>query len=113
MLKGHIDQIGQGWYIKYATTLDSEPTLRILWWKIESVARNPFRAGSPSVGDEVTRLSGQQGWTGPGYTVYLPGDQEAEKVETVAVPCPPARGKPTRWRDGRWEKLLARGWVPA
>ena len=112
MLTGHIDQIGQCLYVKYSTTLFSEPTLKMSWWKIERVTQNPFSVGSPTVGDEVTSQSSGSGWVGSGYTVYC-GSNDAEKVEFAPFPCPPARGKPTRWHDGRWEKRMARGWVPA
>ena len=27
--------------------------------------------------------------------------------------APKSGGKPTRWNDGRWEKLTAKGWVSA
>jgi hypothetical protein len=41
------------------------------------------------------------------------GSTPAETVERVEVHPPAAGGKQLRWHDGRWEKLLARGWVSA
>ena len=37
----------------------------------------------------------------------------AEKVDRVAIPPPTVGKREIRWRDGRWEKLMAKGWVPA
>jgi hypothetical protein len=110
---GNIDKIGEDLYVKYSMTFSDEPTRQTLWWKIERVVPNPFRMGWPAVGDEVTMRPSGGAWSGPGYLVYFTGAKDAEKVERVPVPCPATRGKPSRWNDGRWEKLLAKGWVPA
>jgi hypothetical protein len=43
--------------------------------------------------------------------VELRGDSRAERVETEPYPCPKLRaGIETRYRDGRWQKLLKSGW---
>jgi hypothetical protein len=115
VLKGTIDIIGNNVYVKYSTTFDSEPTRQTLWWKIDTVRAHPWSAarGWPEKGDDVTSESGTEGWRAAGYTVHFPGDRQAEKVEREPVACPKTRGKETRWCNGRWEKLLAKGWVPA
>lgn len=41
------------------------------------------------------------------------GSARAELVERDAVPPPVVGRRELRWRDGRWEKLLAKGWVAA
>lgn len=42
------------------------------------------------------------------------GDVEPVKVEHAGAPRPKVRkGIEVRWRDGHWQKLLKRGWVPA
>lgn len=33
------------------------------------------------------------------------------KHEIIPIPCPPARGKETRWHNGKWQKLLRKGWI--
>jgi len=113
MLTGQIDKIGEDLYVRYSSTFSNEPTRQTLWWKIDSVSRCPFQVGWPAVGDEVRSSAGAHGWSGAGYTVHFSGSKEAEKVVREPVACPATRGKPARWRDGRWEKLMARGWVPA
>jgi hypothetical protein len=40
------------------------------------------------------------------------GQTKSIKTETIDVPRPKCRVE-TRWRDGRWEKLLRKGWVAA
>lgn len=115
MLKGAIDMIGNNIYVKYSTTLESEPTRRTLWWKVDVVLPQPWSSARrwPEIGDEVTSVSGSDEWRATGYSVSFPGNRQAEKVECEPVPCPKTRGKEARWRNGRWEKLLAKGWVPA
>jgi len=115
MLTGTIETIGGNMYVKYSTTLDSEPTRKTVWWKIDSVRPHAWSSARrwPETGDEVTSVSGSDEWRAAGYAVHFPGDRQAEKVEYEPVPCPKTRGKQARWRDGRWEKLLAKGWVPA
>jgi hypothetical protein len=45
--------------------------------------------------------------------VILSGSAKAIETHTDPVPRPKTT-KETRWKDGRWEKLLkTRGWVPA
>lgn len=39
------------------------------------------------------------------------GQTKAFRQEEVDVERPKARGKELRWRNGRWQKLLKRGWV--
>lgn len=113
MLTGTIDKISDDFCVKYVTTYSDEPTQQTLWWKIDHVERLPRALTChPTIGDVVTR--GNTGtWGGPGYRAYVLGSIEAIKVERTPVPCPKVGKKPTRWNDGRWEKRLARGWVPA
>lgn len=118
-LQGTIDQIGNDLCVKYVSTLLSEPVKQTLWWKITRVERKPMGTKFPQVGDKVT--SGHDtAWNTPEYRVYIAGD-DAIKVERTPIPCPKV-GKnknslpiETRWNSelGRWEKLMARGWLPA
>lgn len=114
MLTGTIDKIGNDFFVKYVTTFSDEPTQQTVWWKIDRVEqRSGALACHPRIEDIVTRLDGNAYWTGPGYRAHIDNVAEAFKVERVPVPCPKVGKKPTRWNDGRWEKLLARGWVSA
>ena len=113
---GTIDEIDGVLYVRYETTFSSEPVRQTLWWKIERVWRSPFAigdAGAPKVGDHVVSNPGGGGWSASYYTVHFDGRKDAERIERSPVPCPPTRGKAARWQNGRWEKLMARGWLPA
>lgn len=49
-------------------------------------------------------------WTDSG----IRGNTKAVRVEREPLPCPKVRkGIETRYRDGRWQKLLKKGWVTA
>lgn len=119
MLKGKIVSRDGRLFVLYETALENEPTIKFIWWAIESTAGNPYHCSRPLEGDTVTyRGNGQ--WsahnsdnqsTGSVYTGA--GDSEAAHVEYVSAPAPKTRGKEARWYQGRWEKLLKRGWVPA
>lgn len=113
MLTGTIDEIQGKLYVKYVTTLYSEPTQQTIWWEIHTVKRNAYAPAFPQAGDLVTSSSCDSSDFGnTHYRVYVKGDNAA-KVERTPVSCPKTRGKPSRWNDGRWEKLTARGWVAA
>lgn len=105
-------------WVLYETTEDAEPKLHHLWWKVESIAGTGYER--PEDGDDVK-------YRGDGYwTVTRPdnhrhcgtvhtgsGSTKAHRRVVTSVSCPQTRGKETRWNQGRWEKLLKRGWVPA
>lgn len=104
-------------FIVYETTLDSEPTLKRLWWRVEHTKGEPYSGRTPLAGDTCT--SSGNNWhcsrEGCGLTgsVYAAGNREAEIVEFEPVPRPKVRkGIETRWHYGKWEKLTKKGWVP-
>ncbi len=108
-----LDEIEGELYVRWELNQWSIPVKRTLWWRVERVARSPFRPdATPQSGDPVRALGGGV-WSGDGYTVAFSPFKDAERIEETAIPCPPTRGKQTRYQDGRWEKLMARGWVPA
>lgn len=111
-MRGTIDIDGKDILIRYADCLRSEPTEVVMWWKPTDIRRNPYRPGFPQQGDEVDGAG--DWWTGPGYSLRLAGNTVAVRSERHPVPCPKVRkGTETRWRDGAWEKLMAKGWVRA
>lgn len=100
------------------TTYDEqdEPFRQYQWWIIEQSRRNPYNLESPRDGDDA-RYAGENRWVVSRPGVSNAGEvwtrRDRESSERVAVPPPPARGRQLRWYYGRWERLTARGWVPA
>jgi hypothetical protein len=103
-------------YVRYESTRYSEPVRDTMFWRVVSVERSPLAMGDqgwPKQGDAVRYSSGGS-WNGPKYTVRTgDGCTKAERHDVETVPCPPTRGKQSRWHEGRWEKLMAKGWVTA
>ena len=104
-------------YVVHVTTESDKPVRVILWWEIVSVFRDPYSNRAPVDGDAV-EYRGNGAWAaispGSGGSAKTgDGTTDAVFVEKVDVPPPAARGKELRWHYGRWEKLLAKGWVPA
>ena len=107
------------WCIQDSFPLYDKPEKVILHWPIGSVYP-PIGIDSYE-GHEVTKNSSY------GYSIraaayqysdiYLIIDQGRTKsIHTIVepIPCPKVRkGIETRWYNGRWEKLLKSGWVPA
>lgn len=114
MLEGTILKEKDEIFVRYESTFSSEPVLQIIYWKVERTVKDAGAGGEWPVSGDVVRLNtGDRGWRGRGYTVLFDGNGQAARVERKAVPCPPTRGKQARWYMGRWEKLMARGWIPA
>jgi hypothetical protein len=107
-------------FVVYESTRYSEPILDRLWWRVERVNRNPYNARWPQAGDTAKKSAGDGGvwhcWNDGGVTgdvVFNPKTEAAHR-DVEPVPCPKVRrGVKTRWKDGRWEKLLKSGWTPA
>jgi hypothetical protein len=104
-------------HVVYETYLDSEPTRRRLWWRVESVASEPYSNRRPEAGDTVTSSANGGHWSarregqGSKGSVYFPSAKQAEIVESELVPPPKVRaGIETRWYRGHWQKLLKTGW---
>jgi hypothetical protein len=106
-------------YVLYVTTEDSEPFRQRLWWRVIEV-RGTGYGERPGAGDVVTRAGGGE-WRARNPSTHRStgavstgtGSERAEFVERVGVPPPSAGKRELRWRGGRWEKLLAKGWAPA
>ena len=104
---------GDDMFVRYEYPFSDEPKKRTLWWKIVRITRAAGAVAAFPTDGDVLRNEGLSGWNGPSYTAWTAVNAEAVRVEVTDIPCPPARGRQTRWHDGRWEKLMARGWVPA
>ena len=105
-------------YVVYATTLDAEPIRISRWWRVVESYSNRYNANRPEDGD-TARSEGGGNWStsnrngSTGRVTTGDGSTQAEIVEEVPVHPPKSGGKELRWRDGRWEKLMAKGWIPA
>lgn len=101
-------------YVLYVYNEFAEPFRQYTWWRVLEVRRNAHNALSPEPEDEVTyRGNGYWSAGSRGGVVTGDGKNQAEMVERVSVLAPPSRGKELRWHDGKWERLMAKGWVAA
>ena len=106
-------------YVLYTSDEYSEPFRQFIWWRVLET-RGTGYSERPEAGDLATSTGGG-GWRtrnpsthrSTGSVSTGTGSTQAETVERVSINPPPAGGKELRWRDGRWEKLMAKGWVPA
>lgn len=106
-------------YVLYTSDEYSEPYRQYLWWRVLEIRGTGYGA-RPETGDIAT-WEGGGGWRtrnpsthrSTGWVATGTGSTLAETVERISIHPPAAGGKELRWRDGRWEKLLAKGWVPA
>jgi hypothetical protein len=113
MLEGTILKEKDDIFVRYESAFSDEPILQILFWKVHRVAQDASGPCNwPETGD-VVRSSMGNGWRGSGYTAFIDGNAQAARVEHKPIPCPPTRGKQSRWYMGHWEKLMVRGWIPA
>jgi hypothetical protein len=105
--------------VEYQATIYNEPkVIRNVW----PLGYYRFRGMSAisiedAIGREATIQDGRVSvYCGNGN--YLDGglvdggQTKSIKTETIDVPRPKCRVE-TRWRDGRWEKLMRKGWVAA
>lgn len=72
-------------FVVYETHMDSAPTLRRMWWRVQATKGNSYNAQRPEAGDTVT--SSGDHWNayregqGSKGSVYFPGSQKAEFIE--------------------------------
>lgn len=103
-----------------------EPLKVSLYWKIIRAAGSSWNAMRPDEGDIAT-YDRSGGWTtrrpdgaqydagrSSGHVWTGDGSEKAQVVEKEPLPPPKVRrGVEVRYRDGGWQKLLKKGWVPA
>lgn len=103
-------------HVLYQTTFNGEPIRRSLYWRVLQTTGNPYGHERPTAGDSV-RYSGSGSWAVTsrlaGGVSTGDGTADAAFVEDAPVPPPPARGKELRWYQGRWQRLMAKGWIDA
>lgn len=106
-------------YVLYTYDEYGEPFRQFIWWRVLET-RGTGYGERPEVGDLATS-TGSGGWRtrnsstqrSTGTVSTGTGSTQAEMVERVSIHPPAARGRQLRWHEGRWERLLARGWTPA
>jgi len=109
-------------YVLYTYDEFSEPFRQYIWYRVLQSRGNGY-GDRPEDGDIATSSSVGSGgeWQthnpsthrSTGSVSTGTGSTKAESVERVSLNPPSTGGKQLRWHDGRWEKLMARGWVPA
>lgn len=103
-------------YLVDAAISFDEPVLAVSWWPLGMKAGDFKRSYGPEpLGQEMHSLGGglyQGRQDGRLYRLRNGGATIAAYVETRSIPRPRCRAQ-TRWRNGRWEKRLARGWAAA
>lgn len=106
-------------YVRYTSDEYSEPYRQYLWWRVLETRGTGY--GERPEAEDIAISIGGGGWQtrnpsthrSTGSVSTGTGSTQAELVERVSINPPPAGGKELRWRDGRWEKLMAKGWMPA
>ena len=118
-------KIGRDYFVVWQMVLWTEPTRKFVYYPVStdrSMGYFPALVDQPlsDCRDGVFRLS----HVSPDF--HRPGMREAriallhnektapneELCESEPIP-PPKTRQPTRWNDGRWQKLLKKGWVDA
>lgn len=130
MIRGTVIRDGNKLFVRYVTTLDSEPIevsrdwpidLQLSWaahrlvgLPVVSEGGGGFRldwgAALEKLGDTIEYHQAQEAFA------VLPqrGHTQAVNCKERPLPCPKVRkGIGVRYQCGRWEKLLRKGWVPA
>lgn len=117
-LEGHLIEREGVLYVGYETTLDYEPVRLRYYWRVVSTTGNPWHGSRPAAGDRC-RYNGHEVWStsreeGGSTGSVRQKEGAADYIEREPVPAPKVRrGVELRWREGRWQKLLKKGWVAA
>jgi hypothetical protein len=105
-------------YIVDEMPLFDEPKMIVSWWPLGMKAYQFKRDyGAEFIGQAMIPDSncGSGRYTGDRdnlvYQLVNGGETRATYSETVDIPVPKT-SKEVLWRNGRWEKRLAKGWVP-
>lgn len=115
--------VGKATYVLGEMPLDDRPVLVIRWWPVGRFRCDPYRpvVDLASLHNKEVKSAGgslssgyfREPESGYGFWLIQEGQTEAVKVEERPIE-PPKTKLPTRWAQGRWQKLHARrGWVDA
>lgn len=106
-------------YVLYMSDEYSNPIRQCIWWRVLET-RGTGYGERPEAGNIATSSGGGEWRTrnpsthrSTGTVSTGSGSTQAETVERISIQPPNAGGKELRWHDGRWEKLMTRGWQPA
>jgi hypothetical protein len=111
-MDGTIEHINGVPHVRFEDVCTFEPTRMIRWWPLPS-ARDLVEDGDrvEYLGNGVERIRGNWGPCLSYRDFFLPQGGDTKAARTQAVPIPPPKTKlETRWNNGRWERLTARGW---
>jgi hypothetical protein len=102
-------------------TIDTEPKARALWWPTGARTYSAVQSWGPEILNQPLEAVGryEHGFkflnrSLPRFTIQLEqqGRTLAIRSEVYDAPPPPKnvlRGKPYRWVDGQWVRMLAKG----
>lgn len=109
-------------YIRDAEPAFDKPEWIVRYWPTRFTSHD-LASFTPDIPDDkpevirVSAMSRRYGYylrfphCGIDSEVNLRGDSRAERVDVEPFPCPKVKaGIETRYRDGRWQKLLKTGW---
>lgn len=106
-------------YVLYTYDESAEPFRQRIWYRVLEM-RGTGHGDRPEAEDIAASAGGGEWRTrnpathrSTGTVSTGGGSARAELVERDVVPPPVVGRKELRWRDGHWEKLLAKGWVAA
>ena len=114
-MRGELIMRDRKLYVLYSSVDDNEPIRRLLYWRVHDIHRGRGFVGEFLGGGDVVTYAGGGTWSAGSKGSVSTGDGNAlaAHIDQVPIPPPPARGKELRWRQGRWERRLASGWVAA
>jgi hypothetical protein len=114
-MRGELVMRDRKLYVLYSTVDDNAPIRRLLYWRVHDIHRGRGFVGEFLGGGDAVTYAENGIWSAgsKGSVSTGGGHVDAEFVESVPIPPPPARGKELRWHQGRWQRRLASGWADA
>jgi len=114
-MRGELVMRDRKLYVLYSTADDNAPIRRLFYWRVHEIHRGRGFVGEFLGGGDAVTYAGDGTWSAgsKGSVSTGSGNADAEHLDQVPIPPPPARGKELRWHQGRWERRLASGWAAA
>lgn len=100
-------------YLTHTDTRWTEPVTVTQFWRVaglfdpSTIPPEGYEVLRSDLGDYKVRM-GPYDWR----DLVVPRDERASFMEEVEIPRPKTRLR-CEYREGRWVKLMKRGWVPA